>query len=459
MELRPMVRRAAPPAPSKLGRLGMELRPMLGLAAPLALAELGWMAMGFVDIVMAGRLGPAAIGAGSLGNMLFFPIAICGSGMLMGLDTLVAQAFGARDAADCRRSLFNGLWLAVALSPAVSLALFGALAAVAAAGTNPAVFALLVPYVKALLWGVPPLLVFTAFRRYLQAMNIARPVTFAVVSANLVNAAGNWALMFGHWGAPRLGLEGSGWSTTFSRWYIAAVLLAAVLWNERKSGWLLLHVERRPDMARIRRLLALGVPSALQILIEGAVFTVVTVMAARLDEVSLAAHSVAVSVVSTTYMVPLGISSAAAVRVGHAVGRKDPHGAAVSGWAALMLGAVFMGSAGVALALAPRAIMRLYTGDAAVVAGGVILLRLAALFQLFDGFQVVAMGALRGLGDTRSPMLANLLGYWAIGMPITWVLCFRSGWGAAGIWVGLSASLILIGSALVVVWARRSARI
>jgi MATE family multidrug resistance protein len=432
-----------------------ELRPMLRLAAPLALAELGWMAMGFVDIVMAGRLGPAAIGAGSLGNMLFFPIAICGTGLLLGLDTLVSQAFGAEELHDCRRSLVNGLWMALFLSPVVAAALYGTLAIVRASGANPAVLALLGPYLKALIWGILPLLGFSAFRRYLQSMNIARPVTFAVVSANVVNFFGNWLLMFGHWGLPKMGLEGSGWSTTISRLYIAAVLLIAVVLHERASGNLLFHVERKPDLARIRSLVALGLPSALQILIEGAVFGVVTVMAATLDEMSLAAHSVAVNVVSTTYMVPLGISSAAAVRVGQAVGRKDPRGAAVAGSTALLLGGIFMGSAGLALALIPRLILRLYTAEAGLIATGVVLLRLAALFQLFDGFQVVATGALRGVGDTRSPMLAHLLGYWAIGMPVSYFLCFRQGWGAAGIWVGLSAALILIGASLVVVWSRR----
>ncbi len=433
-----------------------ELRPMFGLATPLALAELGWMSMGFVDILMAGRLGPAAIGAGSLGNMLFFPIAICGTGMLMGLDTVISQAYGAKNLQDCRRSLINGLWMSLGIAPLVAAALLAALAAARATGANPAVTALLAPYVKALLGGILPLLAFSAFRRYLQAMNIAGPITFAVISANIVNFIGNWVLMFGHWGAPALGLAGSGWSTSIARVYIAAVLLASVIWNERKSGYLLFLVDRRPDLARIKHLLHLGVPSALQIVIEGAVFTVVTVMAARLDEMSLAAHSIAMNVVSTTYMVPLGISSAAAVRVGQAVGRRDPHGAAVSGWTALLLGSLFMGSAGLVLATLPRPILRLYTSEGAVIGVGVVLLRLAALFQLFDGLQVVSMGALRGLGDTRSPMLAHLLGYWAIGMPVTYVFCFRLGWGAAGIWVGLSAALILIGLSLVVVWAKRS---
>jgi multidrug resistance protein, MATE family len=438
--------------------LRREFRPMLRLAAPLALAELGWMAMGFVDAVMAGPLGAASIGAGSLGNMLFYPIVISGTGMLLGMDTLVAQAFGAQDREDCRRTLINGLWLALALAPVVTLTLWSMLPLLRVTGTNPRVMELLEPYLMALLWGVLPLLFYTAFRRYLQAMNIVRPVTFAVVSANLINLAGNWVLMYGNLGARPMGLVGSGWSTSASRIYIAAVLLCAVLWHERKSGNLIFHMTWKPDFWRIRRLCTLGLPSAMQIGIEGAIFGVVTVLAARLDEVSLAAHSIAVNVVSITFMVPLGISSAAAVRVGHAVGRGDTRGVAISGWAALLLGGLFMGGAGIALAAAPRWIARLYTPDAFVIATGAALLRIAALFELFDGIQVVATGALRGLGDTRTPMLAHLAGYWAVGMPVAWVLCFRFGWGVRGIWIGLTAALILIGLVLLLAWRRESGR-
>ena len=428
---------------------------MLRLAAPLALAELAWMAMGFVDIVMAGPLGAAAIGAGSLGNMLFFPIVICGTGLLLGMDTLVAQAFGAGDPRDCRRTLINGLWLGMGLAPVLAMVLRLMIPLLRSTGTNPRVLVLLVPYLNALLWGILPLMFYAAVRRYLQAMNIVRPLTFVAISANLVNIVGDWALMYGHLGARAMGLAGSGWSTSIARGYIAAVLLGVIVWHERKAGNPLFYMSWKPDFHRMRRLVGLGLPSAMQILIEGAVFGVVTVLAARLDEASLAAHSIAVNVVSTTYMVPLGISSAAAVRVGQAFGRRDQHGVAIAGWTALLLSGLFMGGAGLALAVAPGWIVRIYTRDAAVIRVGAVLLQIAALFQLFDGFQVVATGALRGLGDTRSPMLAHLAGYWAIGMPVVYVLCFPYAWGASGIWAGLSAALILIGIALVWVWRMR----
>jgi MATE family multidrug resistance protein len=212
----------------------------------------------------------------------------------------------------------------------------------------------------------------------------------------------------------------------------------------------------RPHFPIIRRLLALGFPSAMQIFVEGAVFGAVTVMASRFDEVSLAAHSIAVNVISITFMVPLGISSAAAVRVGQAVGRKDPPGIAVSGWTALLLGAGFMSAAGLALAIVPRWIARLYTPEVAVIGASAALLRIAALFEIFDGLQVVAGGALRGLGDTRTPAIAHFVGYWIIGMPVAWFLCFTYGWGVTGIWVGLTSALILIGTLLLAAWHRES---
>jgi MATE family multidrug resistance protein len=441
-----------------LADLRREFRPMLRLAAPLAVAELGWMFMGIVDIVMAGPLGPAAVGTGSLGSMIFFPTATAGTGMLFGMDTLVAQAFGANDQQDTRRTLVNGIWLGTALAPLVAAILWATIPVMRAAGVNPRVMPMLGPFIGNLIWGVWPLLMYAALRRYLQAMNIVKPVTFALVSANIVNAGGNWVLMYGHWGAPALGVAGSALSTSLSRAYMAGVLLAVVIWNERRTGHLLFRISWRPDVARIRRLIQLGLPAAGQILFEGAVFAVVTVMVARLDEASLAAHGIAVNVISTTYMVPLGISSAAAVRVGQAYGRRDIHGAAAAGWTALLLSALFMGAAGVLLAIVPQFIVRLYISNAAVIGVGALLLRIAAVFELFDGFQVVTGGALRGLGDTRTPMLVHLAGYWAVGMPVAYTLCFPLGWGAPGIWVGLSAALVLIGVVLVLFW-RRAIRI
>jgi MATE family multidrug resistance protein len=437
-----------------LAHMRREFRPMLRLAAPLAMAELAWMSMGVVDSIMAGRLGAAALGAGSLGTMLFYPIVVAGTGMLLGMDTLVAQAHGAGNPREGRRSLIAGVWLGAALAPLTVLAILALLPLLRATGTNPHVMKLLIPYARALLWGIACLMFFAAFRRYLQALDIVKPVMFAIASANLINVFGNWLLMYGHWGCRAMGLEGSGWSTSVAQLYMALVLLLTILRHEAKTGNLLFALSWRPDFARIRRLALLGLPAALQILFEGAVFGIITALAATLDEVSLAAHAIAIQVIAATYMVPLGISSAAAVRVGQAAGRKDARGAATAGWTALLLSTVFMGAAGIALATVPRSIVRFFIADGVVIASGAVLLRIAALFELFDGFQVVSMGALRGLGDTRTPMLVHLVGYWAIGLPVAYVLCYPLHWGVTGIWVGLTSALILIGSVLVAAWRR-----
>jgi MATE family multidrug resistance protein len=202
------------------------------------------------------------------------------------------------------------------------------------------------------------------------------------------------------------------------------------------------------------RLLGLGLPAAMQLALEAGIFAVATALIARLDPVSLAAHQIALNTASLTFMVPLGISSAAAVRVGQALGRHDTHGASLSGWTALLLGAGFMFCSAAAFLLVPRYIVRIYTPNPAVLRMGITLLAVAAFFQLFDGLQVVATGALRGAGDTRTPMLCTLAAYWVLGLPLGYYLCFRWSWGAAGLWIGLCIALILIGIVLLFVWWR-----
>jgi len=236
---------------------------------------------------------------------------------------------------------------------------------------------------------------------------------------------------------------------------MAAVLLVYILYSERRLSTGLFKTPLTPDLARIVRLIILGLPAALQFSLEVGVFAVATALIAKLDPISLAAHQIAGNAASFTYMVPLGISSAAAVRVGQALGRGDVKAAGISGWTAVVLGAGFMSCAGLAFLLAPKIIVRVYTPDAAVLKKGITLLAVAAFFQLFDGLQTVATGALRGAGDTRTPMLCHLLAYWVVGLPLGYYLCFGLGWGATGLWTGFCLALILIGLVLAFVWHRK----
>lgn len=429
---------------------------MLRLAAPLALTELGWMSMGFVDTVMVGRLPDSAnaIGAVSLGTTLFYTIGVFGSGVMLGLDTLVSQAYGARKLDECHRILWNALYLALALAPAIMAALLACVPLFPRFGLPASLVAQTVPFLKALIWSTLPLIAFFALRRYLQAMNIVKPVVLTLISANLVNLLGNWLFVYGHLGMPRMGVVGSGWSTCVSRVYMMLALSTAAIYynHKRQSG--LWSASASLDLRRIARLLRLGLPAAGQLLWEIGAFTLATFLIGKLGAITLAGHQIALNVASITFMVPLGIGSAAAVRVGHAVGAQDREGAARAGWTALLYGAAFMSCSGLVLFLFSRSIARIYSPQPEVVHAGAILLIVAAIFQLFDGLQVVATGALRGAGNTRAPMFANLVGYWLIGLPLGGYLCFKAGLGAVGMWMGLCLALILIGSVLLGVWRK-----
>jgi MATE family multidrug resistance protein len=429
-----------------------EARPMLALAWPVVLAELAWMGMDLVDTIMVGNLGPAALGAVGLGGILYFVVGVFAIGLLLGLDTLVSQSFGAGDREEGYKSLVQGVYLALLTSPPMMVVLWAMIPWLSSWGIHPDIARLTGPFLALETWSLFPLLLYCALRRYLQAVNVVRPILWAMISANLLNWLGNCILINGHLGLPALGVRGSAGSTLIARIYMALYLVVIVLRHE--PG--LLRTSLAPDWARLRRLFALGLPVAVQITLEVGVFAIAAGLAGAIGPAALAAHQVTLKMCSVTFMVPLGISSAAAVRVGQAVGRGDPRSAAVSGWTALMIGSAFMSVAALTFLLVPRTILGGFTTDAGVIRTGVGLLVLAAAFQLFDGLQVVASGNLRGLGDTRTPMLCNTLAHWALGLPLAYGLGVLLGLGVFGIWVGLCVGLIAAGLILLAVWAARA---
>ncbi len=442
-----------PPAKS----LRREFAPTLRLALPLVFAELGWMSMGIVDTIMVGRLpnSAIAIGATGLAQTLYNSIAIFCAGLLLGMDTFVAQAFGRHDLEDARRTLVNGVVLAVVITPLLMLAVLSWPPLMRALGISPELVDPMTPFLRALNYGSLPLLAYFALRRDLQAVNVVHPIMFALISANLVNIIGNWALIYGHLGFPAMGITSSGWSTAISRLYLMLVLLITFLRVESRRGngrWTgLLHLR----LERMQELLVLGAPAASQIFLEIGAFGAATAMCARLGPMPLSGHEIALNCVAFAFMVPLGISSAAAVRVGQELGRGDFASARRAGWSAILLGIGFMAASGLVFVFANRILARAFSPDPEVIQVGAMLLMVGAAFELFDGLQVVATGALRGAGDTRTPMIANLVAYWVIGLPVGYFLGFRMQWGAVGVWIGLCVGLIIIGSALLIAWRRR----
>jgi MATE family multidrug resistance protein len=439
--------------------LRAELPPLLRLAVPVICAELGWMSMGVVDTMLVGRVSAVAIGAVSIGSTIFYAVAIFGMGILLGLDYLVARAFGAHDLDSAHRALFQGLYVSGALAAVLTVLLWVAIPGLGLLGIRDAVVRETVPYLRALTWSLLPLLWFSCLRRYLQAMGVVTPVMLTVVTANAVNAVAGWILIYGHFGMPALGAEGAGWATCASRVYMFVALAACTIVDATRRRTGLLDVERGIDPKRLRELARLGLPAAAQTTLEVGVFAAATALAGRLDPVSLAAHQIALSVASFIFMIPLGISSAAAVRVGQALGRGDPAAATRSGWSALFVGTVFMVGSGLFLISAPGVVMRMFTTRIPVIATGTSLLLVAALFQLFDGAQVVATGVLRGVGDTRTPMISNLVAHWFLGLPLGALLCFWQGWDVVGLWVGLSVGLVGVAFVLMAVWSRRVAEL
>ena len=430
----------------------------LRLALPLIIAEIGWMSMGIVDTIMVGRLpdSAVAIGATGLGQSLYHSVAIFGGGLLLGLDTFVAQAYGRKDLRDARVSLVNGLFLALALTPILMLAVSFWPPLMQHFGISAELVEPMRSFLHALNWGTLPLLTYFALRRYLQAENVVLPIMFALISANVVNAIGDWALIYGHLGLPAMGITGSGWATCVARIYMAGVLAVTLLWVESKRSPPKWTGTVRIDLRRVTALLKLGAPAATQILLEIGAFAAATALVARLGPVPLSGHEIALNCAALTFMVPLGISSAAAVRVGQQLGRRDSAGARRAGWSAIVLGAGFMTCSGLVFVSIPTWIARLFSPDLVVIRTGGRLLLVAAAFQLFDGLQTVATGALRGAGDTKTPMLANFVAYWLIGLPVGYLLCFQLGWGAVGVWIGLCAGLMMIGSGLLLAWHKRT---
>jgi MATE family multidrug resistance protein len=434
-----------------------ELRAMLSLAWPVILSELGWVLMGIVDTIVVGPLGPAAIGAVGSGSTLFFAVMVLGIGTFFALDTVVSQSYGGGRIDECHRWLYAGLQLAAGFSIVLVSAGLAVTALLPVMDIHPDVLVLLQPYLRALFWSAPPLLLYTVLRRYLQAMTSVRPIMVAMIAANVVNAVGDWALVYGRLGAPALGAIGAAYATFGSRMFLLVALAGVVVLRERGRPGGLFDVPFVLDVSRMSRLIGLGSPAAGQIVLEVGVFAAATALAARMAPAALAAHQIVLHIASFFFMIPYALSSAAAVRVGHAVGRGDGAGASRAGWAALLLALGFALAIATLFIGAPQTLLHVFTHEPSVLAVGVTLLIVCSVFQPFDGFQVVATGALRGLGDTRTPMLANLVGHWLLGLPVAYVLCFSAGLGVTGLWIGLSLGLIVIGATLTLVWHRRTA--
>ena len=416
-----------------------ELRQMVRLAAPIVVVNVGMQLMGLVDMLMLGRVSAASLAAAGLGNFYFFVVAVVGIGVLMALDPVISQAVGAKDDVGIARGVQRGVILSALVTVVVSIAFLPAGAVLAVLNQPTEVVPLAAGYV---LWSIPGLLPFFMFnmmRQTLQALTRITPVVVAVVFANVANVFLNWVLIYGKFGFEPGGVIGSSQATAIARWIMAITLLAAA-WRTLRPT-LVPWLPESLTLAPLARMLRLGLPVGMQFFAEMGAFGLVTVMAGWMGTATLAGHEIALSLASMTFMVPLGVAGAAAVMVGHAIGAGDVSASRRDAKAALAVGVGFMALMAVIFWLVPYQLANAFTSDPTTRTMAATLIPIAAVFQVFDGTQVISSAVLRGAGDTRVPMILHALSFWAVGIPLGATIAFKFDGGAPGLWWGLTAGL------------------
>jgi MATE family multidrug resistance protein len=439
-----------------------EVGAMFRLAWPLVLTNLAQTAMTVTDVAIIGRLGGDALAAGALGINLYFAPLILGLGLVYATAPMMATELGRKrnSVRDVRRTVRQGLWLSVLAAIPIWILLWNGEAVLLAMGQDPGLSAQAGIYLRWLQWAILPFYGYTVLRSFMSSLE--RPLWALAVMALAVafNAFANWLFVFGRLGFPAMGISGSGLATSLATALMFVGLAAVVSLEPKFRRYRLFGRFWRPDWPRLRALLALGLPIAGILGFEVTIFNAAAMLMGLIDAASLAAHAVAIQICSITFMVPLGLNQAVTVRVGLANGAGNPDGVARSGWTAYGLGISFMAAMALVMLSVPELLVSGFIDIAdpaneAVLKLATLFLAFAALFQIADGAQAVASGMLRGLHDTRVPMLLAALGYWGIGLPLGIVLAFPLGWNGSGIWTGLFAGLAVVALLLLWRWLNR----
>jgi MATE family multidrug resistance protein len=425
-----------------------EIRTLVRLAWPVVASQVGLMLFALVDMAMLGRLGAREMGAVALADTCLFGTMIVGFGLVHGIDPLVSQAHGAGRGEDAGRALQHGIVVALLAAVPITFAWLKVDAILPLAGQSPDLAALGQTYATPQAWSVAFGLVFIALRGYVQGRGIMTPPLYVILGTNVLNVFLNWVFIFGNLGMPAMGVEGAGLATGISRATMPVALALLVFGRGLHRGaW----VPWSREALKVGKALALGIPVGLQLGLEVWAFGLCTLIAGKFGKETVAAHSVVLKLASLTFMVPLGISTAAVTRVGNRIGAGDRPGAQHSAFVALGLGAGVMAVSALAFLLLPRTLASLLTPKEEVIAIALAIFPIAAAFQVFDGTQVVGGGILRGMGTPRPAAIFNLLGYYALALPLGCVLAFRGGMGLVGIWIGLALGLAVV-AALLVLW-------
>ncbi|HLO49216.1 MAG TPA: MATE family efflux transporter [Kamptonema sp.] len=432
-----------------------EAKACLHLAIPLAAAQLAQAATNFFDTLMMGWLGTQTLAAGALGAVPFSTLLLIITGIISVVGALAAVAFGSGEIDRLSRLASQGLWLSIALSIPVMLLIwyFGPLLMLM--GQEPTNVILAETYLRSIVWGFPAAVGFAVLKNIVSALNRPHSVMVITVSGVLLNVVGNYVLMFGKFGFPALGLAGIGWASTISFWVTFAAAAGFILINQKLRSYKIFRHLLHFDIKILGELIRLGWPIGVLFTVETGLFAVTALLMGYLGTVSLAAHQIALQTAAITFMVPVGISYATTMRVGQMVGRNDADGARLSGYVGIAIGAIFMSCTALLFWTIPDKIVAMYidTNNPAnlnVVKTAISLLGVAAMFQIFDGIQVIAAGALRGLKDTKVPMLIGFLSYWCVGLVSGYIMGIQLHWGGVGLWLGLVLGLAV--ASVILTW-------
>ncbi len=437
-----------------------ELRATFALGWPLVIAQLAQNALHTTDVILLGWLGPTYLAAGTLATTFFMPFLLLGVGIVGAVAPLVAQARGARNIKAIRRIVRQGFWVAIMMATLLLPLVLQIRPVYEFLGQDPAATVMAEQFIQIVAWSLFPATGIIALRSFLSAFDATRAILVITVLGVVVNALIAYTLIFGHFGLPRLELRGAAIATLTTNIVMFVVMLAYVVRHRRFSRFHILLRFWKPDWGHFRAILRIGVPIALTVVAEVGMFTAAALLMGRLGTDEVAAHAVALQCASMAFMVPLGLGIAATVRVGAAYGRRDVDGIRKAGWTAFAMGTSFMTISCVAFLLFGRPIVSIFldpTVEANINAVGlaVSFLAVAGIFQLVDGAQVAAAHALRGLSDTKIPMVLAIIGYWMVGLPTSYVLGFVFDLRGVGIWMGLAVGLAFVATVLVARFALR----
>jgi|JRYD01.1.fsa_nt_gb MATE family multidrug resistance protein len=427
--------------PSRLSRARADAASIAHLALPLLINNLATAGMVTADTVMAGWLGARDLAAVAVGANYVSFFNLGGLGLLMALSPTVAHAYGAGRDGDVGSFTRNALWLSLAMSLVTFAALMFARPVLIAIAIPPEVADLAARYVRAVAFGVPALYAFFALRFSSEGIGWTRPVMYTAALGFAANVAGNYVFMYGHFGLPALGAVGCGVGTALASWTVFLFMWRYMRRHRRYAPFAPLRRFEAPSGARLREILALGLPICGSVLAEGGLFASAGLMLGAFGSTVLAAHAIAVNYGSLMFMVPLSLHSATTIHVGHRLGGGDAAAGRFAGWVGMFLCVSVMALSALALLALRREVAGAYTSDAQVLAIATQLLAFVAAFQLADGLQVGAAGALRGFKDARVPMVLNVVAYWLVGFPLAYGFGVVLGQGASAVWTGLIAGL------------------